>query len=49
MGYRAIRLDTLPSMGTARALYQALGFRPVPRYNDTPGEGVIHLELNLSN
>jgi len=47
IGYRAMRLDTLPSMVTACALYQALGFRPVPRYNDTPGEGVIHLELKL--
>ena len=47
IGYRAMRLDTLPSMVTARALYQALGFRPIPRYNDTPGEGVIHLELDF--
>ena len=47
IGYRAMRLDTLPSMVAARALYQSLGFRPIPRYNDTPGEGVIHLEIGL--
>ena len=47
IGYRAMRLDTLPSMVTACTLYQALGFRPIPRYNDTPGEGVIHLEIGL--
>ena len=47
IGYRAMRLDTLPSMEAARGLYQALGFRPIPRYNDTPGEGVIHLEIGL--
>jgi ribosomal protein S18 acetylase RimI-like enzyme len=47
IGYRAMRLDTLPSMEAACALYQALGFRPIPRYNDTPGEGVIHLELDF--
>ncbi|PYM12924.1 MAG: GNAT family N-acetyltransferase [Verrucomicrobia bacterium] len=45
--YRAMRLDTLPSMTTARALYQTLGFRPIPRYNDNPSEGVIYLELDL--
>ena len=47
IGYRAMRLDTLPSMAAARALYQALEFRAIPRYNDNPGPGVLHLELNL--
>jgi putative acetyltransferase len=47
IGYRAIRLDTLSSMVAARALYQSLGFRAIPRYNDNPGAGVIYLELRL--
>jgi len=47
LGYRAMRLDTLPSMGVARALYESLGFHPIARYNDNPSEGVIFLELNL--
>ena len=47
IGYRAMRLDTLPSMTAARALYQSLEFRAIPRYNDNPGPGVLHLELNL--
>jgi ribosomal protein S18 acetylase RimI-like enzyme len=47
MGYRTMRLDTLPSMVAARALYQSLDFHPIPRYNDNPGAGVIHLELRL--
>ena len=46
-GYRAMRLDTLSSMAEARALYQSLGFRAIPRYNDHPGTGVVHLELKL--
>jgi len=47
IGYRAMRLDTLSSMSAARALYQSLGFCAIPRYNETPGAGVIHLELKL--
>jgi ribosomal protein S18 acetylase RimI-like enzyme len=47
IGYRAVRLDTLSSMVEARALYQSLGFLTIPRYNDNPGPGVIHLELGL--
>ena len=47
IGYRAMRLDTLSSMVEAQALYQALGFRAIPRYNDNSGPGVVHLELTL--
>jgi ribosomal protein S18 acetylase RimI-like enzyme len=46
-GYRVMRLDTLPSMTAAQSLYDSLGFRSIPRYNRTPGPGVIHLELRL--
>lgn len=45
--YRAMRLDTLPYMEAAIALYQAHGFKPIPRYYDTPLKDTIFMELEL--
>ena len=47
IGYRAIRLDTLPSMKAAQALYESLGFRDIPPYNDHPIEGTRFMEASL--
>jgi putative acetyltransferase len=47
LGYATMRLDTLPTMDAARALYRSLGFRPIERYNDNPIEGVLFFELEL--
>ncbi len=47
-GYRAIRLDTLPSMTAARAMYVALGFRAIAPYYESPIPGTAFLELDLS-
>jgi putative acetyltransferase len=47
VGYSVMRLDTLPTMDAARALYLSLGFRPIERYNDNPIEGVLFFELAL--
>lgn len=46
-GYRELRLDTLPTMTAAIALYEQLGFAPIaPYYTPTPA-GTIFMALTL--
>jgi putative acetyltransferase len=48
LGYKAIRLDTIPSvMRSAVALYRSLGFRGIPAYCFNPAPGALFLELRL--
>jgi ribosomal protein S18 acetylase RimI-like enzyme len=48
IGYREVRLDTLPSMAAAFALYRKLGFEEMDPYYDTPVAGTVFLRLALA-
>ena len=47
MGYRAVRLDTLPSMERAVGLYERLGFKDIEAYCHNPHPGARYMELDL--
>jgi putative acetyltransferase len=47
IGFRAIRLDTLPEMTAATALYRRLGFREIAAYRHNPIPGTRYFELEL--
>jgi hypothetical protein len=40
-----MRLDT--AMEPAKSLYESLGFREIPPYQQVPVEGVVFMELEL--
>ncbi|MGB2698357.1 MAG: GNAT family N-acetyltransferase [Candidatus Zixiibacteriota bacterium] len=49
MGYKSMRLDTVPSMKQAIALYRSLGFKEIEPYRYNPIEGATFMELEIDN
>ncbi|MFZ6010439.1 MAG: GNAT family N-acetyltransferase [Bacteroidota bacterium] len=49
LGYKKIRLDTLPTMTAAQNLYRQYGFYEIPPYRFNPIEGTIFMEKLLSD
>ena len=47
IGYRTMKLDTLPRMKAAMRLYEILGFNRCPPYYETPLPDTIFMELRL--
>jgi GNAT superfamily N-acetyltransferase len=47
LGYAEMKLDTLPWMDSAMALYQQFGFREIAAYYDNPVPGVRYLGKRL--
>ena len=46
-GYRSMRLDTLPFMEPAIALYRSLGFKEIDRYDAESPANALYFELAL--
>jgi len=47
LGYRALRLDTLPSMTRAIAMYEAMGFARIEAYYAPTPPGTVFMALAL--
>jgi ribosomal protein S18 acetylase RimI-like enzyme len=48
LGYAEMKLDTLPSMPEALALYKRYGFSEIPAYYNNPVAGTVYLGRQLS-
>lgn len=47
LGYQTIRLDTMPDMQVAIALYRKNGFYDIAPYRENPDSGAVYLEKKL--
>ncbi len=47
LGYRRVRLDTVPTMKSAIRLYRAAGFREIPPYRHNPRPGALFFEREM--
>jgi ribosomal protein S18 acetylase RimI-like enzyme len=47
LGYAEVKLDSLPSMAAAQALYRALGFVEIERYNNNPNPDLVFMSRRL--
>jgi len=47
IGYKKMRLDTIPTMKQANALYHSFGFKKIKPYRYNPIKGALFMELNL--
>ena len=48
LGFMTMRLDTLPNMTAAIALYRSFGFRDIAPYHDHGDRDSVYMELDLS-
>jgi len=46
-GFHFLRLDTLPHLHEAIALYRGMGFREIPPYCNNPIPGALFMEMQL--
>ena len=47
IGYKKMRLDTIPAMKQANALYKSFGFKNIKPYRYNPIKGALFMELDL--
>ena len=49
IGYRELMLDSLPKLAQATALYERMGFRPIPPYYDAPVVATLFFSKRLGS
>jgi putative acetyltransferase len=49
LGYEYMRLDTLPTMTGAHALYRSFGFHECEPYGVSAGDAAVFMEIDLAN